>query len=146
MTTKVKFILTYLGGVVTGIIFVFVLGLIVNASQGKESVQRDVVLFEKPQQTIEANEIEVFQVLPDGSALANVGYTYEGNNDNVGMVVMLLAKDGVSYFDSQKIKISSGKCMKQIGTYKYMTRQDIEKTVPVVGGCNLNCVKVYNSL
>lgn len=132
MSTKAKFILTYLGGVVTGIIFVFVLGVIVNASQGKGSVQRDVVLFEKPQQTIGASEIEVFQVLPDGSALATVQYSDNGNNDNVGMVVMLLAKDGVSYFDSQSIKIPSGKCMKQIGTYKYMSRQEMEKTVPVV--------------
>lgn len=132
MSTKAKFVLTYVGGVVTGIIFVFVLGVIVNASQGKGSVQRDVVLFEKPQQTIEASEIEVFQVLPDGSALASVEYAYEGNNDNLGMVVMLLAKDGVSYFDSQSIKIPGGKCMKQIGTYKYMTRQEMEKTVPVV--------------
>ena len=132
MSTKAKFILTYIGGIVTGIIFVFILGMIVNASQGKGSVQRDVVLFEKPQQTIGASGIEVFQVLPDGSALARVEYTYEGNNDNVGMVVMLLAKDGVSYFDSQSIKIPNGKCMKQIGTYKYMTRQEMEKTVPVV--------------
>lgn len=95
-------------------------------------LQRDVVLFEKPQQTIEADLIEVFQVLPDGSALATVEYTSGGHNDNVGMVVMLLAKDGVSYFDSQNIKIPSGKCMRQIGTYKYMTRQEMEKTVPIV--------------
>lgn len=49
MTTKAKFILTYIGGVVTGIIFVFVLGVFINASQGKGRAQRDVVLFEKPQ-------------------------------------------------------------------------------------------------
>lgn len=132
MSTKLKFILTFLGGFVVGIIFLFVLGIIINASQRKGSVQRDVVLFEKPQQVIEADEIEVFQVLPDGSALAQVEYTYEGNKDNMGMVVMLLAKSEGSYFDSQSIKIPKGKCMKQIGTYKYMTRQDVEKTVPVV--------------
>lgn len=132
MSTKLKFILTFFGGFVVGIIFLFALGIIINASQGKGSVQRDVVLFEKPQQVIEADEIEVFQVLPDGSALAQVEYTYEGNNDNSGMVVMLLAKSEGAYFDSQSIKIPKGKCMKQIGTYKYMTRQDVEKTVPVV--------------
>ena len=60
---KSKVYLNLLGGFFTGIIFVFVLGLIVNALQGKESVRRDVVLFEKPQQTIDASEIEVFQVL-----------------------------------------------------------------------------------
>ena len=126
MSTKVKFILTYFGGFVTGVIFIFALGMIINASQGKDSVKRDVVLFENPQQAIGA------EVLPDGSALATVQYSDGGNNDNVGMVVMLLAKDSVSYFDSQNIKIPNGKCMKQIGTYKYMTRQNMEKTVPVV--------------
>lgn len=132
MSTKVKFILTYFGGFVTGVIFIFALGMIINASQGKDSVKRDVVLFENSQQAIGADEIEVFQVLPDGSALATVQYSDGENNDNVGMVVMLLAKDSVSYFDSQNIKIPNGKCMKQIGTYKYMTRQNMEKTVPVV--------------
>lgn len=133
MSTKTKFILTYLGGIVTGVIFVFILGVIANASsQGEDGVLRDVVLFEKPQQTIEADKIEVFQVLEDGSALASVKYSDDGNNDNLGMVVMFLAKDGASYFDSQVIKISKGKCMKQIGTYKYMSRQNMEKTVPVV--------------
>lgn len=43
MSTKVKFILTYLGGFVTGVIFIFALGMIINASQGKDSVKRDVV-------------------------------------------------------------------------------------------------------
>lgn len=132
MSTKVKYILTYLGGFVSSIIFLFVLGLVINASQGNGSAQRDVVLFEKPQQTIEASVIEVFQVLPDGSALATVKYSDGGSNENLGMVVMLLAKDGLSYFDSQSIKIPSDKSMKQIGTYKYITRQDMEKTVPVV--------------
>lgn len=42
MSTKVKFILTYFGGFVTGVIFIFALGMIINASQGKDSVKRDV--------------------------------------------------------------------------------------------------------
>lgn len=109
MSTKLKLILTFVGGFVTGVIFLIVLGMIFNASQGKGSVQRDVVLFEQPQQTIDADLIEVFQVLPDGSALATVEYTSGGHNDNVGMVVMLLAKDGVSYFDSQNISFKKGK-------------------------------------
>lgn len=78
MSTKVKFILTYFGGFVTGVIFIFALGMIINASQGKDSVKRDVVLFENPQQAIGADEIEVFQVLPDGSALATVQYSDGG--------------------------------------------------------------------
>lgn len=137
MSTKVKFILTYLGGVFTGVIFVLVLGVFVNAvilsqkDNSDESDKGNVTLFDKPKVTIEADRIEVLQVLPDGSALATVQYSDKGNNDNLGMTVMLLAKEGVSYFDSQSIKISRGKCMKQIGTYKYKDFS-IEKTVPIV--------------
>ena len=59
--------LTYLSGVVTSVFFVFVLGMIVNASQGKGSVLCDVVLFEKSLLAIGASEInpkgEIFGIV-----------------------------------------------------------------------------------
>ena len=131
MSTKTKFILTYVGGIVTGVILMFVFALVVNSTQQGQanSIDRDVVMFEKPQQTIRCNKFQVFQVLPNGSALASGD---DDNLDYLGMVVMFLSDDGSSYFDDQKIVIPSGKCVRQIGTYKYMTRQNLEKTVPVV--------------
>ena len=41
-------------------------------------------------------------------------------------------KNGKSYYDDQIIKIPSGKCVKQIGVYKYQTKDGFEKTVPIV--------------
>ncbi len=132
MSTKVKFILTYVGGIVTGIILMFILAWVVNSTQQGQanSIDRDVVMFEKPQQIIRCNKFRVFQVLPNGSALASTDD--DDNFDNLGVVVMFLSDDGSSYFDDQKILVPSGKCVRQIGTYKYTTRQDMEKTVPVV--------------
>lgn len=140
MSTKVKFILTYLVGVVSGVIFAFVFAVIVNAlflvnksdENNEDNAKSGVVLFDKPKVVIEADVIEIFQVLPDGSALARVGYTENGNNDNVGMEMMLHAKDTASYFDRQKIKIPKGKDLRQIGIYKYLEHGIKEKTVPVV--------------
>lgn len=129
MTTKVKFILTYVGGIVTGAILMVVFLFFVGKSQQGQanSVNRNVVMFEKPQQVITARTLKVMQVLPDGSALATVDFM----EDNGGMVAMFLAKDGMSYYDDQKIIVPSDKCLRQIGTYSYESKMGM-KTVPVV--------------
>lgn len=129
MNTKTKFILTYVGGIVTGIVLMIVFALIVNSTQQGQAnmIDSDVVMFEQPQQVIKARTLRVMQVLPNGSALATVDIL----ENNGGMVVMFLAKDGVSYFDDQKINVPSEKCLKQVGTYTYESKLGM-KTVPVV--------------
>lgn len=129
MNTKVKFILTYVGGIVTGVVLMFVFAFIVNSTQQGQAnaINRDVVMFEKPQQVVAASTLKVIQVLPDGSALATVDIM----EDNGGMVVLFLAKDGMSYYDDQKIKVPSDKCLRQVGTYTYESKMGM-KTVPVV--------------
>ena len=47
-------------------------------------------------------------------------------------MVLLINYDGKSYYDNQKIIVPSKKCARQIGTYQYMTRMGIGKTVPAV--------------
>lgn len=127
MSTRTKFILTYLGGVLTGIILTFVLAFMVTYQGNSSSLGDDIVMFEKPQQEIKATSFEVMQVLPNGSALARVE-----DMDNFGMIVLFLADKGTSYYDDQKIDVPSGKKVMQVGTYKYVTRSEMEKTVPVV--------------
>ena len=123
MTTRTKSILIYMGGIVTGIILTFVFFFLIALSKS----DKDIVLFENPQQEIKAKLFEVIQVLPDGSALATVE-----DRSNFGMVVMFLADKGASYYDDQKIEVPSDKRVIQIGTYKYTTRNEIEKTVPII--------------
>lgn len=123
MATRTKFILTYLGGVLTGIVLTFVFAFMVT-SQG---LGDNIVMFEKTQKEIKVTSFKVMQVLPDGSALAGVE-----DMDNFGMIVLFLADKGASYYDDQKIDVPSGKKVMQIGTYKYVTLSEMEKTVPVV--------------
>lgn len=127
MATRTKFILTYFGGVLTGIVLTFVFAFMVTCQGNSSPLGNDIVMFEKPQQEIKVTSFEVMQVLPDGSALARVE-----DMDNLGMIVLFLADKGTSYYDNQKIDVPSGKKVMQIGTYKYVTRSEMEKTVPVV--------------
>ena len=127
MSTRTKSILIYVGGIVTGIIFTFAFFFVALGNANGTPSDDNVVLFEKPQQEIKVKSFKVLQVLPDGSALATVE-----DFSNMGMVVLFLANKSVSYYDDQKIDVPFGKFVMQIGTYKYMTRNEMEKTVPVV--------------
>jgi len=70
--------------------------------------------------------IEVFQVLKPNMALARTGKYLNG------AIILLINYEGKSYYDDQEIKIPSGKCARQIGSYQYTTTNDFEKTVPAV--------------
>lgn len=127
MNIRTKSVLIYIGGIVTGIILTFVILLFVAKSNSDNPSNDNMIIFEQPQQKIDAKSFEVLQVLPDGNALATVE-----SNENFGMIVMLLANKNATYYDNQKIEVSTGKCARQIGTYRYMTRNNTEKTVPII--------------
>ncbi len=46
-------------------------------------------------------------------------------------MVLLINDEGKYYYDDQIIEIPKGKCLRQIGVYKYMTKAEFEKTVPI---------------
>lgn len=85
---------------------------------------------------ISENSFEVFQVLDSGDALANEVKIEWDMSVPTGVTVLLLCKDGKSYYDDQVIKVSEGKCAKQIGTFKYSTKAGFDKTVPIVSILN----------
>lgn len=129
MSMKVKFILTYVAGIVTGIVLIFAVGLFMAKSVATSTSNKDVVMFEKPRGVVPGKVFKVMQVLPDGSALAMVADT---RSDNWGTVVFFACDESTSYYDSQKINVPKGKVVKQVGTYSYMTQNEMYKTVPVV--------------
>ena len=134
MSTRTKFILTYVAGIITGVVIVFAISFytVMNFSEG-ETKNQAVQLFDSPKQEIKATSFKVIQVLPDGSELA----TYDNiipdkDAPEYGMVVMFQVSEENSYYDDQVISLPKGKCFKQVGTYRYTTQQDIVKTVPVI--------------
>lgn len=128
MESKTKFILTYVAGIVTGCVLLFVIGSIINA-KNSSAQKEDIVMFDSPRNAVPGKTFKVVQVLPDGNALASVDNVYD---DNFGIVVLFLGDESTSYYDNQRIEIPKGKVVKQIGNYSYMSRMKIEKTVPVV--------------
>lgn len=128
MESKTKFILTYVAGIVTGCVLLFVIGCIINA-KNSSAEKEDIVMFDSPRNAVPGKSFKVVQVLPDGNALARIDNVYD---DNFGIVVLFLGDESTSYYDDQKIEIPKGKVAKQIGNYSYMSRSYNEKTVPVV--------------
>lgn len=128
MESKTKFILTYVAGIVTGCVLLFFIGCIINA-KNSSAQKEDIVMFDSPRNAVPGKSFKVVQVLPDGNALARIDNVYD---DNFGIVVLFLGDESTSYYDDQKIEIQKGKVAKQIGNYSYMSRMNIEKTVPVV--------------
>lgn len=75
------------------------------------------------------------QVLDDGSALATATTFGFGEPEDIryfGTVVLFPPKEGTSYYDDQRIRVPKGKILKQIGTFRYESRQEDVKTVPIV--------------
>ena len=87
-------------------------------------------MFEQEGDIISTNSFRVIQVV-DGGALA-----MEQMDDLYGLpsglVVLFADEAGNSYYDSQSITIPKGKCARQVGIYKYINGESMEKTVPVV--------------
>lgn len=125
MTTRTKFILTYVGGIVTGVVLTFILIFLMAFIGNSSSMNNDITMFDEPKQEINAYKLEVMQVLPNGNALATT------KSPEYGLVVLFLAEDGI-YYDDQDIVVPSNKRVMQVGTFRYTTRKEIEKTVPVV--------------
>lgn len=128
MNNKTKFILTYVAGIVTGVVLTFMVGFLVTKLQARSSSD-EIVMFDKPRGVVPGDIFEVIQVMPDGSALAT-GCSIL--SDNYGTIVLFIGDESTSYYDNQKIYVPDGKVLKQVGTYSYMARNEMYKTVPIV--------------
>lgn len=110
-----KSLLFFIFGIITAffIVFLFVLG----------EENTEIITFSQEEECIGKKQFTVFQVTGDNMALAS------GDN---GIVVFLTNKEGKYYYDEEIIKVPSKKCAKQIGLFKYKTKDDRYKTVPMV--------------
>jgi hypothetical protein len=126
---KMKKALLFISGFVTGIVTTILVAVLINAANQPNDGFPGLTVFPEKGECISTyGELEVMQVLAPNAALA-----WSGNFSNSDRIlVMLINYDDKTYYDEQKIKIPSGKCARQIGTYKYTARNEIVKTVPAV--------------
>ncbi len=133
MNSTIKYILTFIAGVVVGVAGLLLMGIVMDHTSSSDKFTK----LEQPRTLNIAKHFKVIQVLPDGSALAmsndyDFDYASMTRLRSYETVVLLLAPDNESYYDNQQITISSAECLTQVGTYRYTNAHNIEKTVPVV--------------
>lgn len=121
--------LLFIGGFVTGIVTTILVAVLINAAnQPNDGFPGLTVFPDKGECITTSGELEVMQVLAPNAALAWTGdFLYRDR-----LLVLLINYDGISYYDEQKIKIPTGKCARQIGTYQYTAKSETLKTVPAV--------------
>ena len=71
--------------------------------------------------------LKVFQALGDGFALAMGDEWYSSD-----LIVLLCNSEEKPYHDNQNVIASKGECFRQIGIYKYKSKDKMNRTVPVV--------------
>lgn len=118
----------FIAGIVTGAILMIFISLIITGN----SSNNGITLFENEGKCVSENSFKILQVLDSGHALANEMKKGYSTSLPTGLVVLFLCEENKSFYDDQVIEIPSGKCAKQIGVYKYITQNGMEKTVPIV--------------
>ena len=85
---------------------------------------------ERNEDCMDMTRFKVLQVLEDNHALA-----YECNSGEYcysNTVVLLTPQDGVDYYDDMTVSLPKQKCAVQDGVYKYETKNNSLKTVPII--------------
>lgn len=122
-----KNFLIFFAGMVTGAILLVVISLGISGA-GAAIADSGVTLFETQGESLSENKFKVFQVLDSGDALA---WEQSNNYKHDDITVLFYRQEGKYYYDNEIIKVPAGKCVRQIGIYKYPTKTG-EKTVPIV--------------
>ena len=141
-------ILTLIAGFIAGVLATLFVGyLLVIANKPIDGGLIGLTVFPQKEDCLKntskskSTEVDIFQVLEPNMALGNIknftdkkmygGDNYRDYDIASDVVVLLINYDGKTYYDDQKIDVTS-KCVRQIGTYQYSTKIGLEKTVPAV--------------
>ena len=135
----------FVAGIVFGFVVAFLIGVIGNKNsaepQAKEEVKAEAEkepepegidglhIFDEPGDVIEGKSFKVFQVLAKDAALVHGKSEYDMY---MGTVYLLVNQDKDYYYDDEIVKVSKDKVVRQVGIYRYITREQTVKTVPVI--------------
>ena len=122
--------LIYIAGVITGIVLTFLFFILVYS--GNNANNNGITMFDEPGDYIQGNRFEVLQEVRPGAALAYAEEKKYGVSTFNGVLVLFVNDEGKRYYDDEIIEIPRGKRARQIGIFKYESKERIHKTVPVV--------------
>ena len=126
----------YFLGILTGIVLTIGASIIIAKSQGEDPSSNGISMFEKRGQAMTEGSFKIFQTLDDKHALAS-GVSNDEYGWYMGITVMMIGNENDHFYDDQIIKKTSGKKFYQVGTYKYQTKSEDFKTVPIVALLNI---------
>ena len=141
--------LVFVLGMVAGAVLTVLILIAIGASQTNSTTQGEKeetlgntnysapslsgkTYFREEGDVVSENSFKVIQVLASGDALANELEEKYDMQLPTNLVVLFENEDGQSYYDDQIIRLSRGKCVRQIGTFKYESKGGDYKTVPIV--------------
>lgn len=129
---KKKKWLLFCGGVLTGIVLTIIFATIYVANKSGIGVPstNSVTWFDKAGDKVNESSFEVFQVIGNDAALVYGQSEY--GDFHFGMVYLLTNNEGKYYYDGEIIQVPNGKVVRQMGIYRYPTKDNFEKTVPIV--------------
>lgn len=126
----------FLLGMIAGGVLTFVVMLVLAIGANTNANNNGVTLFDQPGECLNAKAFKVMQVVDNSHALA---HEVEWNElleryvqTGLGLLVLVTNDNSEYYYDDQIIEVPQGMCMRQVGIYRYQTRMDMEKTVPIV--------------
>ena len=120
----------FLGGFATGVVVTFVVLLIIGLAQNPAAFQ-GVTNFEEQGDIVHEKSFEVMQVIADNAALVH-GKECPSSTLYLGTLYLLRNNEGKYYYDDEIIKVPVGKVVRQTGIYKYQTKSEDYKTVPII--------------
>lgn len=111
--------IVFLLGFISGIVLTFIALIVIGTAT---TINNRMTIFEQPGECLSTNNFEVMQVVDDGCALA---HEVEWNSIlerymPTDLLVLVINDNGEYYYDDQIIKVPQGKCMRQVGIYKYL--------------------------
>lgn len=119
----------YLLGIMTGAFIM--LGAAFVVAKMRTSDADGVSMFEKRGQAMAESSFKIFQTLDAKHALAS-GVSSEEFGLYMGVTVMIVGGEEDHFYDDLIIRKSSRRKFYQVGTYRYQTKSEDFKTVPIV--------------
>ncbi len=114
-----KKFLIFVFGVITGVALTLAFVYFIRVTD-----DNNTIWFDKPGEIITESSFTVFQVLDDNAALAL--------DDHYDAIYLLVNDEDKYYYDGEKVRVPKNKKARQVGIYKYATKDLNMRTVPIV--------------
>ena len=135
--------LFFIGGILFGIALAVVFSLLINSKEqtnpdGNTPTPREkettktpegVTYFDEPGEIMNAKSYKVFQVVFDNGALVREPAEY---GLYLGKVSLMVDSEEKYYYDDEIINVPQDKVVRQIGIYRYRTKNKTVKAVPII--------------